>query len=807
MLLHSFFHLSLLLGTAGFGHAALDGARYIWFDKPGSDWETSAQLIGNGRMGSAIFGGGDEIITLSEQSIWDGPIQHRIPPNGRQYESKVREDLLEGNITEGGDLCLQEMTPAQPSERQFSYFGNLHLDFDHPNDLANYTRWLDTKHGNVGVSYTYNGVSYTREYIANFPTNVIAARITASKKGALNFNAYFTRTRYIQTNNASTANGTNTITMRASSGQPAEQHPFEFTGQARFVADGAKFTSSDSNLTIAGATTVDIFFDTETNYEYHTREEWEGIMNKRLDTAMKKGFMNLKKEAIDDFMALSNRAELDLGKSPNGLAELPLDQRVNRARTSLDDLELVTLTWNYGRHLLISSSRNTPDVVDMPPNLIGVWNNDTFAAWGGKFTIDINIEMNMWPVDPTNLGELGEPLFELMNVAKPRGQKMAEGLYGCPGTVFHHNLDIWGDPAPTDNYTAATMWPMGAAWLVQHMIDHYRFSGDKDFLREKAYPFLVDVATFYQCYAFLWEGNLVTGPSLSPENGFYLLNNQSEVGQWAAMDIAPEMDNQLMRDVMKGVLEGAEALGIPGDDKAVKAAKKFLPLIREPRIGSYGQLLEWRYEYNETTPGMRHLSPLYGLHPSNQFEPLENNTIFNAAKVLLDRRVQYGSGSTGWSRTWLACQYARALSGSDVWFHVKKWYETYPTTALWNTDHGAVFQIDGNFGITAALTEMLLQSQSLDHTIYLLPALPSEVPTGSFKGLVARHGFEVDVEWKDGNFTRGTVRSKLGNELKLRVQDGELFSVNGKIYTGPINTEVGKEYIITPNNGNRKQLS
>ena len=599
-----------------------------------------------------------------------------------------------------------------------------------------------------------------------------------------------------------------------SSGQPADQNPIMFTGQARFVADGgrchslgislsypdyltAKFSASGPNLTVTGATTVDIFFDTETNYRYPTQNAWEGEMNKKLDAAVHKGFNTIKGEAISDVQSLIDRASIDLGSSPDGQANQPIDKRVLQSRANMTDLELITLTWNYGRHLLVASSRNTEDIVDFPPNLIGTWNNDTSASWGGKFTININIEMNLWPAEQTNLAEMAEPLFELMAVAKPRGQNMARGLYGCGGTVFHHNLDVWGDPAPTDNYTTSTMWPSGAGWLVQHMSDYYRFTGDKEFLRNTAYPFLVDVATFYQCYTFEWEGNKVTGPSLSPENAFYIPANDSVAGQQAAMDIAPEMDNQLMRDVMNSIVEFAKVLGISDKDRDVVAAKDFLPSIREPRIGSYGQILEWRYEYNETDPGMRHLSPLYGLHPSTQFGPLVNETLFNAAKVLLDHRVEYGSGSTGWSRTWLINEYARALSPDDVWTHIQGWYATYPTTALWNTDHGAVFQIDGNFGITSGLTEMLIQSQT--GTIYILPAVPTnKMPTGSFKGLMARGGFEVDAQWKGGNFTQGTVKSLLGNELAIRLENGTSFTVNGRKYTAPVKTEKNKTYVIRP---------
>lgn len=339
------------------------------------------------------------------------------------------------------------------------------------------------------------------------------------------------------------------------------------------------------------------------------------------------------------------------------------------------------------------------------------------------------------------------------------------------------------------------MWPSGAGWLSQHMIDHYRFNGDKNFLRNTAYPFLTEVAAFYQCYTFEYEGNMVTGPSLSPENPFYIPSNMTKAGAQGAMDIAPEMDNQIMRDVMNALLEAATALGISSSDPNVVAAKNFLPKIRQPRVGSYGQLLEWRFEYNETAPGQRHLSPLYGLHPSNQFGPLVNPAQFKPAKVLLDRRVKYGSGSTGWSKTWLINQYARALSPADVWTQIRGWYARYPTGVLFNTNGGTRFQIDGNFGITSGLTEMLLQSQT--GTVHILPATPTDIfPTGSFMGLMARGGFQVDAQWANGKLKQAVVTSKLGNQLKLRVTTGVAFTVNGATYSQGITTKVGQKYTI-----------
>jgi len=397
----------------------------------------------------------------------------------------------------------------------------------------------------------------------------------------------------------------------------------------------------------------------------------------------------------------------------------------------------------------------------------------------------------------TNLIETQGPPFDLMvKVAAPRGRKMAKDLYGCTGVVFHHNLDVWGDPAPTDQYPASTMWPMGATWLVEHMMDHYRYTGDKKFLANTAYPFLADVVEFLDCYTFDFEGHRVTGPSVSPENSFVVPNDMRVAGQNRTNDIAPEMDNQLMRDVMLSAIEAAQELGLSRSDKTVKIAKRFLPLIRPPQIGSYGQILEWRREYQEPEPGHRHISPLYGLHPSFQFSPSVNKTLARAARVLLDHRIQNGSGGTGWSITWFINMYARLYDAETAWEMVQEWFRFYPLENLWNSsDKGRSFQIDGNFGFASAITEMLLQSHS--GLVHLLPALPTEAtPSGHVKGLLARGGFEVDISWKGGKLKTATVLSKLGGKLSLRVGNGEKFSVNGKRYHGPILTQRGRRYTV-----------
>ncbi|KAL4818371.1 Six-hairpin glycosidase-like protein [Aspergillus spinulosporus] len=805
MILHHRQLLTSLLLSSRVTLASPDfsASRYLWYTSPApaTDWENGALPIGNGRLAATIYGGvRAEVVTLNENTIWSGPLQERTPENALAALPIARELLLNGSITEAGEFIQREMMHEIDSMRAYSYFGNLELGFGHDEaKVEGYKRWLDTRKGDVGVEYVVEGVKYTREYIASYPAGVLAARFTASEKGALKLKATFSRVSDVMSLQASASDTAPWIRLSGTSGQPAEEDPIVFTGQASFVAEGAHFTSSNGTLTIVNATTIDILFDAETNYRYPDQDAIDAEIARKLTDALNKGYDRIKDEALADSSSLLDRASIDLGKSTDETRDLATDERIALVRSAgeLDgDPELATLAWNYGRHLLVASSRNTSETIDLPANLQGIWNNQTTAAWGGKYTININTEMNYWPAGPTNLIETQEPLFDLFAVAYPRGQKLAKDMYNCSGVVFHHNLDVWGDPAPVDNYTSSSMWPMGAAWLATHLYDQYRFTGDKVLLADTIYPYLVDVAKFYQCYTFEHEGYKVTGPSLSPENTFVIPENWTIAGNKAAMDVAIPMDDQIIWEVLHNLLDAASELGITDNDHTVSAAKSFLHKIHPPRIGSQGQIQEWRLDYKSSAPGHRHLSPLFGVHPGRQFSPLVNSTLSAAAEILLDDRLSHGSGSTGWSNAWFINQYARLYRGNDAWAQIEKWFSLYPTDTLWNTDDGATFQIDGNFGVLSGITEMLLQSHA--GVVHLLPALPGiAVPRGSARGLTARGGFEVDIDWEDGRLQTAVIRSLGGGTMRVRVQDWVEFFVNGEKYEEGLETEEGEEYVVT----------
>ena len=519
----------------------------------------------------------------------------------------------------------------------------------------------------------------------------------------------------------------------------------------------------------------------------------EDELNRKLDAAVKAGYDAVKTAGVKDFTDLTSRVKLDLGSS-GAAGTKATDARLTAYKNSpAADIQLPVLMFNFGRHMLIASSRDTGNL-SLPANLQGIWNKDYSPSWQSKYTININTEMNYWPALVTNLAETHKPLFDLIDIARPRAQHVAKVMYGCDngGMVMHHNTDVWGDSAPVDKGTPYMMWPMGAVWLSFHTMEHYRYTLDKTFLAERAWPALRDAARFQFCYLFMHEGYWTTGPSLSPENTFKVPSGKSTAGSSEGIDIGPAMDNQLLYQLFKDVIEAAAVLNITNAD--VDSAKAYLAKVKPPQVGSKGQILEWREEYAEAEPAHRHMSPLFGLFPGFQMTPLESTKLADASKVLVDQRMKAGSGSTGWSRTWVINLYARLHQADTAWSNCVTFIQKFLSSNMWNLGETGTFQIDGNFGFTAGVAELLLQSHS--GLVQILPSLPSALKTGSVTGLVARGNFVVDIAWENQKLTKGTITARNAGTLALQVQNNVAFTVNGTKYSAPIAATAGAVYVI-----------
>ncbi|KAF5975818.1 alpha-L-fucosidase 2 [Fusarium coicis] len=768
------------------------GTRHLWYNSPGSDFRSSLP-IGNGRLGALVQGSISEKILINENSVWSGPFQDRINPGSLEGFPKARKLLTENNYTGAAGFAASDMYAIPTQNRWYSVTGNLLLDFGHQTEeISNYERWLDTLNGNTGVSYDVNGITYTREVVANFPLGVIAARFTATKNGSLNISVSLQRDRGIISNVAS--EGANNITMDIG-GSGANAIPF--TAGLRVISKDGTIKAGGSTLNITKASTVDLFLDVETSFQWRSEFYWKAGLVNKLDKAVKRGFESLKAEAISDHQNLMERVDLDLA-SDNSSSNLPTDERISAyGKNPDDDPEFITLSFNFGRHLLISASRDTGGSgLGVPANLQGIWNDMYNPPWGSKFTVNINTEMNYWLAETTDLPETLRPLWDLMYRSRDKGSEVAAKMYGCPGYVSHHNLDLWGDSAPHDSGTAYSIWPSSNLWLSQHTMEHYRFTGDKTFLRKKAWPLFKDIATFFDCYLFEFEGKWTSGPSTSPENVFIIPKDGSKAGSKESLDVSTTMDNSLLREFFSNVIEAAEILDIDiSKDRVLSKAQTYRDDLRLTEIGARGQIQEWRKDYTEAEPGHRHYSHLIDLFPARAMSPLLNKTLANAAQKTIELRLAAGGASTGWSRVWTAALYARLLNGDKAYDNIQTLLGRHPAKNLFhNIEPGQAFQIDSNFGLVAAVAETLLQSQA--GIVHILPALGSQVKSGSVSGLVARGGFQVSIVWKDGLLVEAKVKSRLGNTLKVRVAGGSSFEIDGK-GVDEAETTSGQTYTIT----------
>ncbi|MGB3926717.1 MAG: glycoside hydrolase family 95 protein [Caldicoprobacterales bacterium] len=741
----------------------------LWYKESARDWN-EALPIGNGRLGGMIFGNTEkERIQLNEDSIWYGGPVDRNNPDAFTYLPKIRSLLFEGKIKEAERLATMALSGTPEGQRHYQPLGDLFLNFNHDkNRVENYLRELDLNSGLVKVQYSHDGVTYTREHFASAVDQVIVIRITADKPSSISFDAQLRRGKYIEKIQKIAYDS---IMLRGNTGG---EEGISFSTIVRAIARGGKVCTIGENLLVEDADEVVLLLSAATTFR---NEDYIDVCERYIDNAAGRSYEDLLQDHVKDYQALFNRMELNLqglNDRAEELENLPTDERLKRVREGKDDFGLISLYFQFGRYLLISCSR--PGT--LPANLQGIWNQHMLPPWDSKYTININAEMNYWPAEVCNLSECHEPLFDLLERMREPGRRTARAMYGCRGFVAHHNTDIYGDTAPQDIYIPATYWPMGAAWLSLHLWEHYEFTQDIEFLREK-YPVMREAAEFF--LDFLVEdskGRLVTCPSVSPENSYRLEN-----GEQGALCVGPSMDSQIIYALYSRCIEAAQILGV--DEDYVQSFKEIIDKLPKPEIGKYGQIQEWAEDYEEVEPGHRHISHLFALHPGNQITVRNTPELAQAARKTLERRLAHGGGHTGWSRAWIINMWARLEDGEEAYNNLKALIGKSTLPNMFDTH--PPFQIDGNFGGIAGIAEMLIQSHAGE--ISLLPALPEAWVGGSIKGVRARGGLEVDMEWRQGRL----------DKVVLKPQVSGTFMIRYKQKSGQVKLEAGVNVVLDGN--------
>jgi alpha-L-fucosidase 2 len=709
-----------------------------------------------------------ERIQLNDDSLWYGTFQDRNNPSLKEWLPEIRRLVLSGDIYHAEGLILRHMVGTPYGMRHYSPLGELdvalnrHLPFGlgwtpTSDDATDYSCDLDLMTGLLTIKHTQAGVRYRREMFISQPAQVMCLRLVSDTPGAINLDVMLNRCivpcetttderrpgRRVATGgwpaamlDSCRAVDDHTILM---SGHEAE---VEFAAAVRIACDG-KMRNPVSQLLARDCGELLLYLASSTS---NRTDDPVGEVLRRLDGAEKRGYDALREEHVKDFSSLMDRCVLDLGPSPNGAT----DERIAALRAGGSDPALAALYFQFGRYLIVSGGRAD----SAPLNLQGIWNADFIPMWDSKYTVNINLQMNYWPVEIGNLSELHIPVMELLEKMQQKGRETARVMYGMRGMVCHHNTDFYGDCAPQDLYMASTPWTTGGAWMGLHIWEHYRFTKDLAFLR-RMYPILRDLALFFVDFLIEVEGKLVTCPSVSPENRYVLPD-----GYDTPICAGPAMDNQILRDLFGACIESQRLLGV--DHELSETFAGIAARLPEDKIGSKGQLLEWDKEYPELTPGMAHISHLYACYPGSGINWRDTPELLRAVRRSMELRVSHGAGQGGWPLAWYINVYARLLDREMTDRSIRKMLTDSSARNLLNAIH--VFQVDGNLGATAGIAECLLQSHI---ALHFLPALPPSWRDGSVAGLRARGAREVDMRWKDGNLMEAVFRPQLSGPVEV----------------------------------------